>query len=181
MNSRHIHHRHVAGHLASTTALLAVALLLPGCTAETRDTPEAVTPETSTVSPAPPSPTPRPQPADDATVQPVPEVSDAGRVCALTAATTVVTTFGRPDLPYPEWIAGLYPLLTQAGAAAYEDTDPTLIPITRTTGNGIILPGSTELALTVQIPTDAGSYNVSLTRPAADADWLADRIRPAGA
>ena len=47
------------------------------------------------------------------------------------------------------------------------------------TGAGTILPASTEVALIVQVPTDAGPYNVSLSRPNAESAWLADRIRPA--
>ena len=70
-------------------------------------------------------------------------------------------------------------VLSQQGGVAYEGTDPTQIPVHQVTGAGTVLPGSTEVSLIVQLPTDAGLYNVTLTRPDASAPWLADRIRPA--
>jgi hypothetical protein len=114
-----------------------------------------------------------------ATVAPVPEAGDDSEADAITAAEAVVTAFGRPDLAYDEWIDGLYPLLTPAGAAAYEDTDPANVPVRAVTGPGTILPEPTDVALIVQVPTDAGPYNVSLSRADTSEPWLADRIRPA--
>ncbi|MFI8634241.1 hypothetical protein ACIGEP_16790 [Microbacterium sp. NPDC077663] len=127
---------------------------------------------TSPVKPTPPADT-------GATVAPVPEAESGSQAAAIDAATAALTAYAQPELPYQEWINGLYPYLTQAGAAAYEDTDPARIPVRKVTGPGVILPASTEVALIVQLPTDAGNYNVSLSRPNAVAAWLADRIRPA--
>jgi hypothetical protein len=42
-----------------------------------------------------------------------------------------------------------------------------------------VLQGSTDVSLIVQLPTDVGLYNITLTRPGAGAPWLAERIRPA--
>ena len=122
------------------------------------------------------NPTP---PVDNATADPVPEAGTDSQAAAIDTAEKAVAAFARPDLSYDEWINGLYPYLTQAGAAAYEDTDPARVPVRQVTGAGAILPASTEVALIVQVPTDAGPYNVSLSRPSPDAAWLADRIRPA--
>lgn len=118
-------------------------------------------------------------PTDDATAAPVPEAAPHSQAAAISAAETVITAFGRPTLDYQTWINGLYPLLTQAGAAAYEDTDPAKVPVHHVSGAGTILPGSTELALIVTVPTDAGPYNVSLSRKSNTAPWFAERIRPA--
>jgi hypothetical protein len=165
------------------TILFGGILLITGCTSGATDTPTISNNGSSspTASTTPYPGTAPPPPSDEATVRPVPEASDASQASAILAAENLTTAFGRPDLTYTDWINGLYPHLTQAGAAAYEDTDPALIPVTHTTGPGLVLPGSTELALTIQVPTNAGPYNVSLTRPNDNANWLADRIRPAGA
>jgi hypothetical protein len=117
--------------------------------------------------------------SDNATVVPVPKADATSQSDAIAAAERTITAFARPQLPYEQWIADLYPLLTQNGAAAHEDTDPSIIPAHTLTGPGTVLPRSTDLALIVQVPTDAGSYNVSLSRPTTTAPWLADQIRPA--
>ncbi|MFL2002064.1 hypothetical protein [Microbacterium sp. A1-JK] len=159
---------------------LMLALTLAGCVGSGDGPAPAVS--LTGLSPASPTPTnpvnPSP-PFDDETVAPVPEAAEDSQSAAITAAERAVTAFARPDLGYDEWIAGLYPYLTQTGAAAYEDTDPANVPVRQVTGAGTILPASTEVALIVQVPTDAGLYNVSLSRPSTDAPWLADRIRPA--
>lgn len=165
---------------ANVPVLVALVLVFAGCVgssdqpAPASSSSRSPTPTPTATNPVNPSP-----PFDDETVAPVPEAEDDSQSAAITAAERAVTAFARPDLGYEEWIAGLYPHLTQAGAAAYEDTDPANVPIRQVTGPGTILPASTEVALIVQVPTDAGLYNVSLSRPGPDAPWLADRIRPA--
>lgn len=153
------------------------ALALGGCAATPEgQQPPSVKPSEVSATPA----TPLPESDRGATVAPVPEAEQSSQDAALKAAEAALTAYARPDLSYTDWITGLYPHLSQAGAAAYEDTDPSRIPVTRITGNGKVLPAPTEVALVVEIPTDAGAYNVSLSRPSADAAWQADRIRPAG-
>ena len=172
-----------------TTLLLSSAtttvVMLSGCTQD-RPSPKAASPaspsplrlpDVQSAVPVPPDPSAGP--VDAAIVTPVPEAAASSQESALTAATAVLTAFARPELSYPVWIAGLYPRLTQAGAAAYEDTDPATIPVHQITGEGRVHAGSTDLALIVLLPTDAGLYGVSLSRPSISAPWLADRIRPA--
>ncbi|NQX37100.1 hypothetical protein [Herbiconiux sp. VKM Ac-2851] len=164
---------------AAAALPLIAALALTGCVADPVDN----TRSTSTITAAPnastsPNPTP---PVDDATVIPVPEAGDDSQKSALTAAEKVVATFAQPTLDPETWMNNLYPLMSQAGAAAYEGTDPAKVPVHQVTGAGKILDGSTEVALIVEVPTDAGPYNVSLSRTGPDAPWLADRIRPAQA
>lgn len=166
----------------SAVVPLAALLMLSGCVAGTTSSDNTPAPTTSATGAPPPTGGSNPGPlADDATVIPVPEAASSSQQAAIAAAENIVVVFGRPDLPYRDWIDGLYPLMTQAGAAAYEDTDPRNVPVHQVTGPATILDGSTEVALVVRVPTDAGSYNVSLSRTGADAPWLADRIRPAGA
>lgn len=163
---------------AAAAIPLVAALVLAGCV-NSNDPGPSLSPSSSptVTSTSPANPTP---PVDmGATADPVPEAGTDSQEAAIDTAEKAVTAFARPDLSYDEWINGLYPYLTQTGAAAYEDTDPALVPVRQVTGAGRILPASTEVALIVQVPTDAGPYNVSLSRPSPDAPWLADRIRPA--
>lgn len=163
----------------AATVAVAVLLTLSGCVDTTPLSSSSA--DGSKLAAAPtrgPNPTP---PEDDATVAPVPEAAAASQTAAITAAEKAVTAFGQPGIPYRAWIDGLYPLLTQGGAAAYEGTDPVNVPVHQVTGTGMIQDGSTEFALIVQVPTDAGLYNVSLSRTSPTAPWLTDRIRPAGA
>jgi hypothetical protein len=87
--------------------------------------------------------------------------------------------FAQPQLNADDWWARMLPLLSQQGGVAYEGTDPAQIPAHRVTGSGIVLAGSTDVSLIVQVLTDVGPYNITLTRPDASAPWLVDRIRPA--
>lgn len=163
---------------AAAAIPLVAALALAGCV-HSNDPGPSLSPSSSptVTSTSPANPTP---PVDmGATADPVPEAGTDSQAAAIDTAEKAITAFARPDLSYDEWINGLYPYLTQAGAAAYEDTDPARVPVRQVTGAGTILPASTEVALIVQVPTDAGLYNVSLSRPSPDAPWLADRIRPA--
>lgn len=119
------------------------------------------------------------QPHDDGEVITAPEAGSDSQTGAIAAATLALERFARPDLDYNTWWAELLPLLTEQAGVAYEGTDPAEIPVHQVTGAGIVLDRSTEVSLIVQLPTDAGLYNVTLTRAGLDAPWLADRIRPA--
>ena len=118
-------------------------------------------------------------PVDAGEVTAAPEAAGDSQQKAITAATKVMQTFAQPQLSADKWWAQMLPLLSQQGGVAYEGTDPSQIPAHQVTGAGTVLPGSTEVSLIVQLPTDAGLYNITLTRPDASAPWLADRIRPA--
>lgn len=165
---------------AAAAVPLIAALTLTGCVNSTTDDAPLVpsAPTVTATDPVTPSPNPS-VPVDDATVEPVPEASTGSQAAAIDTAEKAVAAYARPDLGYDEWINRLYPYLSQTGTTAYEDTDPARVPARQVTGAGTILPASTEVALIVQVPTDAGPYNVSLSRPGTTAPWLADRIRPA--
>lgn len=160
---------------------LAAILALAGCVgAAGTGVPDAAAQPSAGIASTRPTSSANPTvPKDDATAAPVPEAGANSQKAAISAAEKVVTAFGRPGLDYQTWINDLYPLMTQTGAAAYEDTDPDNVPVHQVTGPGTILPGSTDVALIVKVPTDAGLYTVSLSRQTSTAPWLADRIRPA--
>ena len=164
-----------------TLCALIMTFALAGCTPPATDpTSATATPEVSSTatSPAPSASPNGSRPHDDATALPVPVAGTDSQTAAVAAAEKVVRTFAQPALDAHTWITNLYPLLTQAGAAAYEDTDPATIPIHAVTGPGIVLDSPTDVALIVQLPTDAGPYTVSLSRKNPTGPWLADRIRP---
>lgn len=113
--------------------------------------------------------------------EPIPEAGEDSRDDAIATAERVMTAFARPDLSEEQWWAELLPLLSEKGAYAYESTLPANIPVRAVTGAGQILEASTDVMLIVQIPTDAGPYNITLSRGGVDEPWLAERIRPADA
>lgn len=144
----------------------AIALTAAGCTPTTGEVPTGASPS--------------PMAVEDAGVVEIPPTAAAeAQRTALEAATAVMTAFARSELGADEWMDAMYPLLSQAGADAYIGTDPSRIPAHQVTGEGRVVEGSTEVALIVEVPTDAGLYLVSLSRTSTSGDWLADRIRPA--
>lgn len=155
--------------LTLTTAITVLALT--GCAAA------HTSPESTGQPPAPTSTSTGPH--DDATVIPVPDASDASRESAIADATTVMTAFAEPGLGGQAWMTKMTPLLSPSGYDAYLGTDPAQIPAHHVTGPRTVLPGATDVALIVQVPTDAGIYAVSLSRPDTASAWLADQIRPA--
>lgn len=155
---------------------LAAAITLTACTTQPGDrVPGPTGTQSSTVDPSASS---TPSVYDDATTQPAPAASDQAQQSAVSAAEKVVRTYAQPKLSPDEWAQQMTPLLSQSGAVAYEGQDPTTIPATKVTGSGKILPGATNVALNVLVPTDAGDYNVALSRSGDSAPWLANEIRP---
>lgn len=155
---------------------IAAALTLTACT--TSSDPEYQPPTQAATPAGDPSASSTPSVYDDATTQPAPAATKAAESSAITAADKVMTTYAQPRLSPEAWAQQMTPLLSQSGAIAYEGQDPTTIPATKITGHDKILPGATNVALTVQVPTDAGDYTVALSRSGDSAPWLADEIRP---
>lgn len=157
---------------------LAAALTLTACT--TGADPNAAGPTAAPDMSTDPSASSTPSVYDDATAQPAPEASEGAQQSAVDAAEKVVCTYAQPTLSPDDWAQQMTPLLSQSGAIAYEGQDPTTIPATKVTGSGKVLPGATDVALNVLVPTDAGDYNVALSRSGDSAPWLANEIRPTG-
>lgn len=158
---------------------IAAAILLAGCSGNAADD-QQLDPALSASSTPSAEPTSTPTVYDDATAQPAPDASEGSQDSAVTAAEKVVSVYAQPTLTADEWAQQMTPLLSQSGAVAYEGQDPTTIPATRVTGDGTIVDGATDVALNVLVPTDAGEYNVALSRTGDGAPWLANEIRPTG-
>jgi hypothetical protein len=160
--------------------VMAATLALAGCSGggaqiqPSRDQQSSAPPTSST------EPSPTPSVYDDATAQPAPEASDSAEDSAVAAAEKVVRTYAQPKLSADAWARQMTPLLSQSGAVAYEGQDPTTIPATKVTGRGKIVDGATDVALNVLVPTDAGEYDVALSRSGDNTPWLANEVRPVG-
>jgi hypothetical protein len=158
--------------------VIAAAIALAACSGGGAATQPQQDPDPSTSSTSSTTSTPTPSVYDDATVQPAPAASEGAQDTAVTAAEKVVRTYAQPKLSAAAWAQQMTPLLSQSGAVAYEGQDPTTIPATKVTGSGKIVDGATDVALNVLVPTDAGEYNVALSRSGDSAPWLANEIRP---
>lgn len=168
--------------LVAAPLALAAALTLAGCSGSSGKALPKVepVPSSTTSSSSEPAPTTSAPPVyDDGTAQPAPAASSAAQDSAVTAAEKVIGTYAQPTLSAAAWAQQMTPLLSQSGAVAYEGEDPTTIPAHKVTGTATILPGATNVALNVKVPTDAGYYTVALSRSGSSAPWLADEIRPA--
>lgn len=164
---------------AAAAGVALAALMLTGCAPHMSpvSTPVATFPDGTTK-------TPRSTPTDgldDGPNGPTPAPADStSQAAAIKLAEKFMTAFARPQLDATSWINALYPMLTQQGAAAYEGTDPSNVPVHQVTGRGSVVDGATAYALVVTVPTDIGTYAVSLTRKAPTDPWLVDRITPPG-
>lgn len=164
---------------AGVAGIALTALILTGCAPVMSpvSTPIATFPDGTTK-------TPRSTPTDglgDGPNAPTPRPADStSQAAAVKLAEKFMTAFARPQLDATTWINALYPMLTQQGAAAYEGTDPANVPVHKVTGGGRVVDGATDYALLVTVPTDIGTYAVSLTRKAPTDPWLVDRITPPG-
>lgn len=160
---------------AVTGLAIAAAIALTACHSNPSET---TTGPTSSAAPtATAAPTPRGTvPADNDTVAPAPTAAPTSQQSAADVAVRVMTAYARPDLSAQAWMDGITPYLSQAGAAAYEGTDPAQVPVSTVTGPGTIMPAATAYALNVSVPTNNGTYVVALTRTSTTTPWLADRI-----
>ena len=113
--------------------------------------------------------------------RPVPVWDDESRESATAAAVAVMTAYARPDLPFAEWWAGLQPLLDTKATQDYAYMDPARIVATSVTGPATITDDTSPYVAFVDVPTNAGTYGVVLSRADADSPWLAGRfILPEG-
>ena len=113
---------------------------------------------------------------------PAPVWDDAARADALAAAQTAMTAFARPDVPADAWWAELRPLLSDGGATAYAFVDQTQVPASRVTGPPALAAGAdprgAPYLARVDVPTDAGTYQLLLVRSAAGDPWAVERLDP---
>lgn len=104
--------------------------------------------------------------------------SDPQRLDATGIAETAMRAFARPREPEASWWADFRAFLTPQAVADYAGTDPANVPARRVTGPGRVIPTDSDVLTRIQVPTDAGSYLVLLTRSPEFPDWRVDRLLP---
>ncbi|WP_340290908.1 hypothetical protein [Aquipuribacter hungaricus] len=110
--------------------------------------------------------------------QAVPTWDEPSRAEAVAAAETAMAAFARPDLEDVAWWDGVEPLLSAEAARSYAYVDPASIPATGLTGAGTLVEQTSAYVAGVQVPTDAGTYLLILSRTDAAAPWLVERFDP---
>lgn len=174
--------------IGTAALVIAAAVTLTACTAqEPAPTP---TPTPSSSGPTFPDAAPfNPAPSgaideDSGEViepQPVPEWDDESRAAAIAAAETALRAYARPDLSADAWREGLTPLLDQKAQQDYSYIDPARIVASEVTGAGTITDDTSAYVAFVDVPTNAGTYGVVVSRADGDAPWLTSRfILPEG-
>jgi len=157
--------------------LLAVtAGSLVGCVAPASSPAGTPTPTDTSISTEPPQGqgTVPATPPQDAKPDSDPDAANEATASAVLA----VTAYCHPDLKKGAWIAALSPLLTDAGAVAYNTVNPATVPCTSVTGGSTVRDGDNAYVFRINVPTDAGTYEVYVTRPATTDPWRVERMAP---
>ena len=123
-----------------------------------------------------PAATSPPTPSSSVAGDPTAPASGAALTEAEQTALKVFTTWSDHSSTYEEWWARLEPLLSPAGKALYQYTDPANIPAITVTGDpevtdavtgpNAVTPGGANVA----VPTSAGDFIVQLEHD--HGDWL---------
>jgi hypothetical protein len=101
---------------------------------------------------------------------------EAAQAEVAEVAATVLDTWSRPGVAYAGWWRQLEPLLTPGGRQAYAATDPAQVPdLEEIEVEEVVLHGEGGTA-TVYFTTSEGRFGVDMSRQAADAQWLANRV-----
>lgn len=107
--------------------------------------------------------------------EPVPTWDEAATVAAGRSAEEAVAAFLAEADDAAWWIA-VSPLLSLTARQAYVGTDPTEIPGRAVVGAPVVLDAGSAYLARVRVPTDAGDYEVLLSRTGAAAPWLVERF-----
>lgn len=163
-----------------------LALLLAGCT------PAAPSSTTSTDQPSsqstpqvdlrewtPHTTSPDDPGHDDNPAEPPDRAASAAdEAAAVARAELFMRAFTQTDKDQAAWFAGISDLLTPYSRTAYAHSQPSSIPASAVTGDGVVVPGATETIAAVDVPTDAGVYRVELIRASTAVQWSVDRAVP---
>lgn len=173
--------------VAIAGVVLASCVVLTACTGPAADAPRPST--TSTAAPtvdthgwSTPVPSSGSAGHDDEPDDPADSpVSDADASLGVQVAELFMTAFTRTDLDKAAWFGGIRGFLTDYSVTAYQYTEPASVSAHSVIGAGTVVPGGTSTIMAVDVPTDAGVYQVQLIRAVASEPWLVDRaVPPAG-
>lgn len=160
-------------------AIAGLAIALPGCSSSSASVdgkPNVLTAE--------PSPAAGPIPVEHADVGhddilvtpgPAPTWDEAAVVAAGRSAQDAVAAFVS-DADDAVWWTTVSPLLSPTAQQAYVGTDPAEVPGSTVLDVPTVLDAGSAYLARVLVPTDAGGYEVLLSRTEADAPWLVERF-----
>ncbi|MFC7329183.1 hypothetical protein [Marinactinospora rubrisoli] len=97
---------------------------------------------------------------------------------AIQQAESAVTAFVSDKDDEDTWWDGLRGHLSAQAQLEIQGTDPANIAADEVTGDGELTDDSSAYLAWVEVPTDAGTYQVLLSRTAQDAPWLVERLTP---
>lgn len=168
---------------AAVSLLLAGALL--GACSDEPGSPAPSAPGTATAAPAPlpavPTATGEPMEGDlgSATGAPAPVWDEESRAAAVATATGAMTAYARPALDPDTWWAEFSGFLSPAAQQDYQWVQPASIAATSVGAEPAALVDDSSVYLArVEVPTDAGTYRVLLSREDGPTPWLVERVEP---
>lgn len=151
-------------------------------------TAEQAAPPDPDAAPTPPPSPQRPSIAGEADLdEAMPEPTEAPAVwddlasaSATASAAAALEAFARPgsDVDDATWWQALEPTLSTAAAPIYARVDPRLVPYTRLLQVQPAQRAGSDLLAAVTATTDAGPYDVLLSREDGNSPWLVERLRP---
>ncbi len=187
-------HRLAPGVGATIAALTLAACSVSPASPANHETPAATEPTVRSASPGDLQHAPTPTQSLTATSTPtlvldedtgepvtrqaVPEWDEQSRAAAVAAAGAALTAFARPDLDHDTWWSELTPLLTQQAQYDYAQVAPANIRVNQVVGPGVLVGDESAYVARVEVPTNAGTYLVILTRDDAHSPWLTSRFTP---
>jgi hypothetical protein len=170
--------------------VLALALVLGGCLPggpEPRPGPDETATATATgpapspssvPTPPPPAGEPMDEPEGPVTGAQVPVWDEASRAQARQVAGDAVRAWARPDLPAARWFDELSAFLTPTARQDYQWLPPGSILAREVTGEPAVVDEPSVYLARVDVPTDAGTVQVLLSRQDGPTAWLVERIVP---
>lgn len=168
-------------------AIALVVLGVSGCAPHSGPPTPPPSAAAQTAAGQPPAPTttgPSPEALDGPAPVGIPSATwdTPAQAAAITRAEGFMRAFTRTDLPAPRWWAGVTGFLTPQAASDFQGTDPAQVTASHLTGPGAILTQTAGVVAVVDLPTGAGTYQVTMTRAGADQPWLVSLVTaPQGA
>jgi hypothetical protein len=101
---------------------------------------------------------------------------ETARADVAEVATVVLDTWSRPAADYDGWWRQLKPMLTPGGQQAYAETDPALLPDLQAIEVEDVELHDPGVTATVYFTTSEGRFGLDMSRRAAGAKWLANRV-----
>ncbi|WP_147915200.1 hypothetical protein [Ruania zhangjianzhongii] len=86
-----------------------------------------------------------------------------------------IRAFLRTDLSRGDWYAGIRGFLSADAQEKYTTVDPRNVPSTEIVGGAAVVDASSVFLASVEVPTGAGVFAVTLSRSEVGEDWVVER------